>query len=138
MSDKHESIPVERVKILLDSSFPEYRVRVVHGKNLHTKDEQSLISDMTEYSVSYSDLAKAVEKLLPYCDEIHSEHRSRTLLEDPHITRFEHDKMYRVGITRVLLDITYSEFRKRHTRTDLESTFLDKWQKVFLDAMSNT
>ncbi len=131
MDDKLENIPVESVKALLDSSFPEYRVRVVHGKNLHTKDVQSLISDMTEYGVSYIDLGTAIEKLLPYCDEIHSQHRSRTLLEDPHITKFEHDKMYRVGIARILLDITHSEFRKRHTRTDLESAFLDKWQKVF-------
>ncbi|HEY9178080.1 MAG TPA: hypothetical protein VIN07_10335 [Flavipsychrobacter sp.] len=131
MSDKHESIPLARVKMLLDTSFPEYRVRVVHGKNLHTKDVQSLISDMTEYSVSYNDLAKAIEKLLPYCNEIHSEHRSRTLLEVPGITSFEHDKMYRVGIARVLLDITHSEFRKRHTKTDLEMKFLDKWLKVY-------
>lgn len=132
MDKKHENISVERVKILLDSSFPEYRVRVVHGKNLHTKDVQSLISDMTEYGVSYIDLATAIEKLLPYCNEIHSEHRSRTLLEDPHITKFEYEKMYQVGIARLLLDIAHSVFRKRHTRTDLESKFLDKWLKVFL------
>lgn len=132
MDDKRENIPVEDVKALLDNSFPEYRVRVVHGKNLHTKDVQSLVSDMTEYSVSYIDLAKTIEKLLPYCDEIHCEHRLRTILEGPAINRRENDKMYRVGIARVLLDITHSEFRKRHTRTELEDTFLDKWQKVFL------
>lgn len=130
MSNKHENIPAERVKALLDSSFPEYRVRVVHGKNLHTKDVQSLVADMTKYGVSYIDLATAIEKLLPYCDEIHSEHRSRTLLEDPHITKFEQDKMYQVGIARLLLDITHSGFRKRNRRTELESKFLDKWQKV--------
>ena len=132
MDKKHENISVEDVTALLDTSFPEYRVRVVHGKNLHAKDVQSLISDMTEYGVSYIDLATAIEKLLPYCNEIHSEHRSRTLLEDPHITKFEHDKMYRVGIARILLNITHSGYRKRHTRTDLENAFLDKWQKVFL------
>lgn len=137
MGKKLENIPVENVKALLDTNFPEYRVRVVHGKNLHTKDVHSLILDMTEYSVSYIDLATAIEKLLPYCDEIHSEHRLRTLLEDPIITHFEHDKMYQVGIARLLLDITHSGFRKRNGRTELESAFLDKWQKVFLFNSSN-
>lgn len=115
---------------LLDEHFPEYKKRVVHGKDLHSKDIESLLSEINDYNVTTKQLIHAIHTLKPHADIINDEYRYTVKMDSPFLKERKHDKMYQVGIGRLLLDITHLEFRKRIEHSINMINFLDKWHQV--------
>lgn len=129
----NNTIYTDKIEKLLNDYLPDFRKRVIHDDNLHNEDIKSLISEMNDNNISYEYLHHALDILSIHIEDIHKEHKEKTILQDTNVTEsFKNSRMYQVGLARLVLDITLPNFRKRHSNiTDSDTIFYDKWYHIY-------